>query len=321
MKGRLYTAETDGSLQVTDLTSGSRTPIGSAEFGKTTALVASGDELAAIETDGTLYRVDPQTAVRTRVVQPQGVKRLLGASCLKNQLYTIRGNGTLHETKVANGQSRQLGKPDFANTKFLFASSRELFTIETDGSLYEVFIHPVESIDGWDCFPREFEKVFQEQAKAFYQQSYPRQLLGAHATHRGIMEQLAWLQSNATAQDMVVIYFTSHGGTDPTEGWCVITADDKTFWGHELKAELAKLAATRWCLSKPAAAEALGNRTRRIRRCRPTSPSCVPACPISRPATNSTSRRSKRCGGEPISVTMGSSSWTSCYATSRCATR
>jgi len=32
-----------------------------------------------------------------------------------------------------------------------------------------------------------------------------------------------------------------HGQTDPIEGWGVFTADRRTLWGHEIKAELRKL--------------------------------------------------------------------------------
>ncbi len=98
-----------------------------------------------------------------------------------------------------------------------------------------------ESIDDYNCFPREFEKVFQEQGKSFYRKIYPRQITGRSATRAAILEGLAWLRANATRNDQVVLYYTSHGCTDRKEGWSVVTADGKTLWGHEIKAELARL--------------------------------------------------------------------------------
>ena len=168
-------------------------------------------------------------------------KSLLGATIVQDQLYSIRTDGTLHEAKLPVGKETQIGKPDFAATRLLFADKQQLYTIETDGTLYEVFLHPVENVDAWDCFPREFEKVFQEQAKSFYRQEHPRQLLGKGATHQAIMDQFAWLKSQVTAKDMVVLYYTSHGGTDPEKGWSAETADGQILWGFEVKRELAKL--------------------------------------------------------------------------------
>jgi hypothetical protein len=240
-EGRLYTAEMDGALRVTNLADGSRRQIGKAEFGNTAALLASAGSLWTIDTDGNLFRVDARSGRWEHAGPAQGWRSLLAAVAIKDQLYSIQGKGTLHEARLPGGKRHQLGKADFGNTAFLFAGSQQLYTIETDGSLYAVYIRPPESIDSWDCFPREFEKVFQEQASAFFRRSYPRQILGNRATHAEILGGLAWLRSQATSKDMVVIYFTSHGGTDPTEGWAVVTADGKTLWGHELKLELAKL--------------------------------------------------------------------------------
>jgi hypothetical protein len=241
LMGRLYTTETNGTLQVTDLHNGARTRIGSSGFGKAVVLMAAGDDLWMIETDGSLHRVNAKSAVRERVGPANGWKSLLAATIVGNQLYSIRADGTLHEAKLSDGKDTQIGKADFGNTSFLFAGSRQAYTVESDGSLYEVFLHPAESIDDWDCFPREFEKVFQEQAKGFFRQEHPRQLLGNRATHRSIMDQFAWLKAQTTARDLVVIYFTSHGATDLKEGWGAETADGQTLWGHELKKELAKL--------------------------------------------------------------------------------
>lgn len=53
-------------------------------------------------------------------------------------LYTIEKNGALYRTDTATGKRLQSGKPEFANTEFLFAKTGYLYTIETDGSLYRI---------------------------------------------------------------------------------------------------------------------------------------------------------------------------------------
>lgn len=239
--GRLFTAESNGALYAANLTNGRRAQIGKPEFGNVAALLARQDRLWMIDDDGNLYRIDAQSGARERIGPLHGWKGLVAAAMVQDQLYTIHADGTLRETQLPAGTIQTVGKPDFAETAFMFAGGKQTYTIEYDGTLYEVFLHPEESINGWDCFPREFEKVFQEQAKNFYRTGHARQLLGRQATLPAIMQELAQLQAEATAADLVVLYFTSHGGTDAQDGWCAETADGQMLWGHDLKAQLAKL--------------------------------------------------------------------------------
>src|ERR1051326_1779963 len=51
LKGKLYTAETDGTLRVTDLASGKRSQIGKAEFKNLRALFPAGDKLGCIRSE------------------------------------------------------------------------------------------------------------------------------------------------------------------------------------------------------------------------------------------------------------------------------
>ncbi|MGH9970809.1 MAG: hypothetical protein ACREBG_23875 [Pyrinomonadaceae bacterium] len=53
-------------------------------------------------------------------------------------LYTIEKSGALYRTDPTSGKRVQVGKPDFADTEFLFTENNYLYTIETDGSLYRV---------------------------------------------------------------------------------------------------------------------------------------------------------------------------------------
>ncbi len=241
LKGRLYTIEEGGSLWVTNLSNGTWAGIAADGFSDATTLLAAGDDLWTVTTEGSLYRVDAKSGGRKRVGPAAGWKSPLAACVAGGQLYSVRPDGTLHETRLTDGQDSQIGKPDFAATTFMFPGARQTYTIEADGSLYEVYLHPVESLDDWDCFPREFEKVFQEQGKSFFRQEHPRQLFGSHATHRAIIDQLAALESQAAPQDLAVIYFGAHGLVDPEKGWGAETADGQIVWGHEMKKELAKL--------------------------------------------------------------------------------
>ena len=50
----------------------------------------------------------------------------------------MKKGGALYVTDLNNGKWVQLGKSEFANTKFLFAGNQNLLTIENDGSLYRI---------------------------------------------------------------------------------------------------------------------------------------------------------------------------------------
>ena len=57
LNGRLYTAESNGGLYVTDLHTGAWRQLGQPDFGATAFLFAANGSLYTIETDGSLYRV------------------------------------------------------------------------------------------------------------------------------------------------------------------------------------------------------------------------------------------------------------------------
>jgi hypothetical protein len=241
LKGKLYTTEAGGALYATDLATGKWKQVGKAEFGKAAFLFAAGDKLFSLDKDGSLYRVDPGDGGRSRVGGEAAWKGTKAGAVFDGRLYTAEANGTLTVTDLDNGKREQLGKAEFGNTRFMFAGKDEVYTIETDGTLYRVFVKPTDSIDGFNWCPEEVEKVFHDQGGAYYRGLSSRQVLGKKATHAGVMEGLAWLRDKATKKDLVVMYLGAHGFTDPNEGWGIETADEKTLWGHELKAELKKL--------------------------------------------------------------------------------
>jgi hypothetical protein len=241
LHGVLYTVEHSGALYATDLSNGTWKQVGTASLGDVKHLFAAGEALGVIDAEGNLWHIDPRNGGQCQVRPPHGWKSAIAVTAVNGRVYSAEHDGRLQEANPADGKRTPLGGPDFANTKFMLAGNPQLYTIENDGTLYVIHLHPPQSVDGWDCFPREFEKVFREQANGFYRNMYPRQILGSRATHAEILGGIGWLKSAAQKQDMVVIYLTCHGGTDPIEGWGVGTADGQTLWGRELKQQLAQL--------------------------------------------------------------------------------
>jgi hypothetical protein len=62
----------------------------------------------------------------------------IALAVIGNDLYTVEKSGALYRTDLSSGKWVQVGKSEFANTRFMFASASTLFTIEKDGSLYRV---------------------------------------------------------------------------------------------------------------------------------------------------------------------------------------
>jgi hypothetical protein len=138
LRGKLYSAERNGGLYMTDLESGKWQPIGKAEFAETKFLVSAGPSLYTIETSGTLYRVNPDDGSWQQVGGGGKWIQTIAATPLGGRIFTIESGGGLHVVDPHNGEWRQIGQPEFGNTHILFASRSSLYTIENDGSLYEV---------------------------------------------------------------------------------------------------------------------------------------------------------------------------------------
>ena len=61
---------------------------------------------------------------------------IVGAT-LNGRIYTVERGGTLYETNPATGAWKQIGKPEFAKTDYMFGTGDSLYTIES-GNLYRV---------------------------------------------------------------------------------------------------------------------------------------------------------------------------------------
>jgi len=138
LRGKLYSAERNGGLYMTDLDSGKWQAIGKAEFAETKFMVSAGPSLYTIETSGTLYRVNPDDGTWQQVGGGGKWKQTIAATSLGGRIFTIESGGGLYVVNPQNGDWRQIGQPEFGNTRLLFASRSSLYTIENDGSLYEV---------------------------------------------------------------------------------------------------------------------------------------------------------------------------------------
>ncbi|MFN4152955.1 MAG: hypothetical protein ACK4IX_18570, partial [Candidatus Sericytochromatia bacterium] len=65
-------------------------------------------------------------------------KGTVSGTVFNSQLYTTENNGGLFETNLDSGTWKQVGKPAFKNTQFLFSDNNSLYSIEYSGALYKI---------------------------------------------------------------------------------------------------------------------------------------------------------------------------------------
>lgn len=141
LNGKLYTIESSGVLYVTDLETGVWTDIGNPEFQNTQFLFAANYNLYSIEKDGSLYVINPADG-KWKIVGKAGEWANTIAGAVRNdKLYTVESNGAFFETTLSTGTWVQLGKPEFTGTKFLFAGLGKIYSIEANGTLYEINVN------------------------------------------------------------------------------------------------------------------------------------------------------------------------------------
>lgn len=234
----MYTAESGGGLFRTDLSNGHWVKIGGSDFGDTRFMFASGNTLYTIEKNGNLFRVNPVDG-SWRQIGPAGAwATTVGGTILGGRLYTAQQDGHLFCTDLHNGSRQNVGNADFAATRFMFPVGAELFTIESTGNLYRVEPKAGQTIEAFDCFAEEVERIFHDQGKGLSHGLKVKKVEGAKATLRAITDGFHWLDQ-AGPDDLAVIYLTAHGGTDPKTGWSIATADLQTLHAAQIKQSLA----------------------------------------------------------------------------------
>ncbi|MDA3852457.1 MAG: hypothetical protein PF447_14480 [Spirochaetaceae bacterium] len=135
-QGKLYTAESSGYLYVTDLSTGQWREISSG-YGNTMFMFSKGNRIYTIETDGTLYEINPSDGSWVQK-GPSGAWELTLAGAVQDgRLFTAESSGYLYWTDLSAGSWTEISS-SYGSTEFMFAANDLIYTIETDGSLYEV---------------------------------------------------------------------------------------------------------------------------------------------------------------------------------------
>lgn len=134
--GKIYTVEASGALYVSS-GKGDWSQIGGNDFANTKFLMSGGAKLYSIDKGGSLYEINPADGSRKMLGEKSEYASIIACVGLNGKIYSIDSNGALYVTEVS-GAWKQIGKNDFANTKYIMAKGKYIYTIEKDGSLYQI---------------------------------------------------------------------------------------------------------------------------------------------------------------------------------------
>src|SRR5882762_98237 len=82
---------------------------------------------ALVLAGGSLQQARVSAVHWTRAINAGEWNNTIALTTLGGRLYTIEKSGALYRTDLTNGKWVQLGKSDFANTRFLFADNQNLY--------------------------------------------------------------------------------------------------------------------------------------------------------------------------------------------------
>lgn len=97
-----------------------------------------------------------------------------------------------------------------------------------------------QTADHYNYAPDNFTTLFNSQSSGLFSEIKTDTLKGNAATRPAVANRLRALQRIAKAEDLVFIYWGTHGGTDK-RGWAANLPGEGQVLGTEIKAELARL--------------------------------------------------------------------------------
>lgn len=96
------------------------------------------------------------------------------------------------------------------------------------------------TVNDYDYAPDNFSRLFREQSKDLFREIQVETLKGNAATRDAVLGQLKRLTFTATTEDLVFLYWGTHGGTSKND-WGANLPGNSQIQGNEIKAELARL--------------------------------------------------------------------------------
>lgn len=120
-----------------------RRQIGGSEFFNVGILLETDTTLHSLIRDGSLYQISLATGEWKRIGKGKSKewKNSIAAEITNNKIYTIETGGALYETSLPDGTRKLLDPDQFKNARILIASAGKLYTITSEGSLFEIVLN------------------------------------------------------------------------------------------------------------------------------------------------------------------------------------
>lgn len=136
--GKAYVVDYNAALNKVDLTTGEVTRLGKAVYANAKFIFLLNMKIYIISTDGSLDEIDPETGEWKTLTRMKVWSRVERIQVVRNTLYSIE-NGSLYFHRTADYDNKiQRGGNDFYNPGFLVRGQSALYSIQDEGSLYEI---------------------------------------------------------------------------------------------------------------------------------------------------------------------------------------
>ena len=119
---------------------GTRKPIGEAEFYTPGFMFKYEASLYTMVSNGTFYEINTSTGAWKKIAKSKNWRGNLSA-VVKDKLYTIEDSGAFSETTLADGTKKELDNTQLKKSRYLFEEGGKLYTRTSEGNLYEIVIN------------------------------------------------------------------------------------------------------------------------------------------------------------------------------------
>lgn len=136
--GRLFLARDDGALRAVEPRSGRAVTVATQGHAGVEALHGAGSALIAVEKQGRVSAVDPETGATKAVGQIPAPTRYPASTVLDGALYVISAEGQLFKLGLTGGAAAPVGRPEFEEVAELFGVGGRLLALDVDGGLHDV---------------------------------------------------------------------------------------------------------------------------------------------------------------------------------------
>ena len=136
--GALYSIDNTAALYKTDLSTGAYTRLGNVTYNNTKFFFNKNNRLYSIETDGSMNTIDPLSGTWSVIASIGTWSTIERVISVGYSFYAIENGGLFYYPTLNPRNRKQLGESEFFNLGGLYLGDTTLCTRSGDGNLYEI---------------------------------------------------------------------------------------------------------------------------------------------------------------------------------------